>query len=269
MEVPAPRPCSPTSTPGPDWLPTGPLTEVRSEWPPSLKPEMPRGPPGLSLPEASGLAGPLNQMPIPMPSSEWPSSLRPETPRKRAEAAQVTILARDAKIVAFEASTGAALQELVVREAVSSFREAFPQSDAMQADALASTLASLPGRSPADSTRMPMVDKMFGHSSAIDDPVLAHFSSQLNSLEGVDLAQLTPNENGSLPERVAFANQQKEKEFQEIEVPNFNSQQIILNPPAEQPVWPIDIPDDVPEILHHLWRNAVRDLSDGQKELLK
>ena len=183
------------------------------------------------------------------------------------------MLARDAKIVAFEASTGAALQELVVREAVSSFREAFPQSDAMQADALASTLASLPGRSPADSTRMPMVDKMFGHSSAIDDPHLAHFSSQLNSLEGVDLAQLTPNENGSLPERVAFANQQKEKEFQEtfmvgshgLSLPEAaaprpcsptSTVQVLNTIPHEETIEvpDIDIPDDVPEILHDAWR---------------
>ena len=133
------------------------------------------------------------------------SAMSPDSPEKLAKVPTP----RDPNIVTFEATTRADLQELVVREAVASFRKACPLSDAMQPDALASTLASLPGRSPADSTLMPMVDNMFGHSSAIDVPVFAHFGSQLNYLEGVDLAQLTPNENGSLPQLVAFENQQK------------------------------------------------------------
>ena len=108
------------------------------------------GPPRLSLTEASGLAGRLTEVPIPMPSSEWPSYLRPETPR---------------------GSHGLSLPE-----------------------------AAAPRPCSPTST--------------------------------VQVLNTIPHE-------------------ETIEVPD------------------IDIPDDVPEIPHHLWRNAVRDLSDGQKELLK
>merc|ERR1712050_317100 len=50
-------------------------------------------------------------------------------------------------IANFEAGMGSALQDLVVREAASSFRESFPKSQAMQDKAFAAAVKSLGGTS--------------------------------------------------------------------------------------------------------------------------
>lgn len=47
-----------------------------------------------------------------------------------------------------------------------------------------------------------------------EDPVAAHFEKALGSLSGVDLMTLKGNATGTLAERVAYAQQAKEREFQ-------------------------------------------------------
>merc|ERR1712110_713468 len=85
------------------------------------------------------------------------------------------------------------------REAAASFREAYPSNQAMQTKALAAAVKSLSGQPLA----------------AGDDPVAAHFEDAFKSLGGVDLMSVKGDPKGSLAERVAFAQQAKEKEFQQ------------------------------------------------------
>merc|ERR1719482_622675 len=91
------------------------------------------------------------------------------------------------------------MQELVVREAASSFREKFPKEKGMQEAAFAAAVKSLSGAS----------------LTANEDPVAKHFSDAFASLQGVDLMTVKGSATGALPERVAFAQQAKEKEFQQ------------------------------------------------------
>lgn len=102
-------------------------------------------------------------------------------------------------IAAFEAGMGSAMQDLVVREAAASFKEKFPTDKGMQEKAFAAAVKSLAGATV----------------EAAEDPVAAHFASSFQSLQGVDLATAKADAKGSLAERVAFAQQAKEKEFQE------------------------------------------------------
>ncbi|CAE8742521.1 unnamed protein product [Polarella glacialis] len=102
-------------------------------------------------------------------------------------------------IVSFEASMGSAMQELVVREAASSFREKFPGNKAMQEKAFTAAVAALAGAPVA----------------AGSDPVSAHFTEAFQSLQGVDLTAAKGNATGTLAERVAFAQQAKEAEFRQ------------------------------------------------------
>jgi len=102
-------------------------------------------------------------------------------------------------VAQFEAGMGSALQELVVKEAAASFREQFPKDKAMQDKAFSSALKSLAG----------------GQLQTTDDPVASHFDSAFQSLSGVNLATLKGNATGSLAERVAYAQQVKETEFQQ------------------------------------------------------
>lgn len=101
-------------------------------------------------------------------------------------------------VASFEANMGSALQELVVREAASSFREKFPADKAMQDKAFASAVKSLSGTA----------------LKVEDDPVASHFNAAFSSLAGVDLMTAKGNAKGTLPERVAYAQQMKEAEFQ-------------------------------------------------------
>merc|ERR1711957_712023 len=93
---------------------------------------------------------------------------------------------------------GSAMQTLVVSEAASSFREAFPCSEAMQSKAFAAAVQGLAGE-----------------QSDGADPVAKHFNDAFASLQGVDLASVKGNAKGSLAERVAHAQQSKEAEFQQ------------------------------------------------------
>jgi len=98
-------------------------------------------------------------------------------------------------IAGFEASMGSALQELIVREAAASFKDKFPTDSAMQSAAFSSAVAGLGG---AEST---------------NDPVAAHFNAAFTSLSGVDLMTAKADPKGTMPERVAYAQQAKEAEF--------------------------------------------------------
>lgn len=100
-------------------------------------------------------------------------------------------------VAQFEAGMGSALQDLVVREAASSFREKFPSDSAMEAKAFSAAVKSLSGTSV----------------SPADDPVASHFASALASLADADKA--TPDAKGSLAQRVAYAQKMKETEFQQ------------------------------------------------------
>merc|ERR1712050_422475 len=91
------------------------------------------------------------------------------------------------------------MQELVVREAAASFKDAFPADAAMQDRAFAAAVKSLSGQ-------------QLGVS---EDPVAAHFNAAFASLQGVDLSSVKGDAKGSLAERVAYAQQAKDLEFQQ------------------------------------------------------
>jgi len=102
-------------------------------------------------------------------------------------------------IATFEASMGSAMQELVVREAAASFQEGFPGNAGMQEKSFTFAVQSLSGKQPA----------------ASEDPVAAHFDQAFGSLQGVDLSKVAGKKDGNLAERVAFAQQAKDEEFQQ------------------------------------------------------
>eukprot|EP00811_Abedinium_folium_P001796 NODE_11646_length_1273_cov_8.060209.p1 GENE.NODE_11646_length_1273_cov_8.060209~~NODE_11646_length_1273_cov_8.060209.p1 ORF type:complete len:352 (+),score=135.80 NODE_11646_length_1273_cov_8.060209:3-1058(+) len=102
-------------------------------------------------------------------------------------------------VASFEASMGAALQELVVREAAASFRETFPNDADMRAQAFTSSVKSLGGEA----------------LTAEDDPVALHFNAQFASLAAADLTATEGDANGTLPERVVHAQNLKDAEFRQ------------------------------------------------------
>merc|ERR1719189_925779 len=102
-------------------------------------------------------------------------------------------------IAAFEAGMGAAMQELVGREAAASFKDAFPGNASMQDAAFAAAVKSLSGQQLG-------VD---------EDPVAAHFNAAFGSLQGVDLSSVEGDPKGSLAQRVAFAQKAKDDEFKQ------------------------------------------------------
>jgi len=100
-------------------------------------------------------------------------------------------------IANFEASMGSALQDLIVREAASTFKTKFPNDAGMQTAAFKSAVSCLAG------------------DGAHADPVSAHFNEAFSSLAGVDLMSAKGDAAGTLAERVAFAQQSKEAEFKQ------------------------------------------------------
>merc|ERR1712203_965442 len=67
-----------------------------------------------------------------------------------------------------------------------------------------------------DSAFSAAVKSLAGESlTANDNPVAKHFNDAFGSLQGVDLLTVKGNATGTLAERVAFAQQAKEKEFQQ------------------------------------------------------
>jgi len=127
------------------------------------------------------------------------ASYRSAVVAKMKEDMNVRALKQLQAIAAFEAGMGAAMQELVVREAASSFKEEFPKQKAMQTAAFGSALKSLSGE----------------QVTSAECPVASHFEAAFKSLQGADLSSLKGNANGSLAERVAFAQQAKNAEFQQ------------------------------------------------------
>mmetsp|Transcript_41792 Transcript_41792/g.119523 ORF Transcript_41792/g.119523 Transcript_41792/m.119523 type:complete len:526 (+) Transcript_41792:85-1662(+) len=102
-------------------------------------------------------------------------------------------------IVAFEAGMGAAMQELVVVEAAASFKDKYPTDKAIQDKAFAWAVKSLSGAT----------------TTAVDCPVTSHFQAAFQSVQGVDFLTIKGNPKGTLPERVAFAQQAKDIEFKQ------------------------------------------------------
>jgi hypothetical protein len=102
-------------------------------------------------------------------------------------------------IANFEAGMGSALQDLVVKEAAASFKDAFPKDKAMKDKAFKAAVTNLSG----------------GTLKAGEDPVASHFESAFKSLQGVDVMTMKGKVDGTLAERVAFAQQAKEGEFKE------------------------------------------------------
>jgi hypothetical protein len=100
-------------------------------------------------------------------------------------------------VAGFEASMGSALQELVVREAASSFREQFPNDAGMQSAAFSSAVQSLAG-----------------DAAGASDPVAVHFESAFASLRDAG-GSASGDPAGTLAERVAYAQQMKETEFKQ------------------------------------------------------
>jgi len=103
-------------------------------------------------------------------------------------------------ISSFEAGMGAAMQELVVREAAASFTDQFPSDVEMQSKAFSAAIKSLSGEAVG----------------ASDCPVASHFETAFQSLQGVDLATSIADPKGTLAERVAYAQQSKDAEFRQI-----------------------------------------------------
>lgn len=93
-------------------------------------------------------------------------------------------------VASFEAGMGAALQQLVVKEAASSFKTVFPNDSGMQTAAFDSALAALRGDSV----------------SASANPVSKHFNDAFAGLA---------SGTGALAERVEAAQKEKEGEFQQ------------------------------------------------------
>merc|ERR1712228_165751 len=75
-------------------------------------------------------------------------------------------------VATFEAGMGSAMQELVVREAASSFKQKFPGDKGMQDQAFSAATKMLAG----------------GELKAGEDPVGKHFADAFGSLQGVDLS---------------------------------------------------------------------------------
>jgi len=99
-------------------------------------------------------------------------------------------------IAQFEANMAASLQEVLVNETVGSFRDKFPKDAKMKQAAFDAAVSGLEGK-----------------ASTAEDPVNAHFANAVKDLAGVDLLKSKADPNGSVTERVAFAQQSKEKEF--------------------------------------------------------
>merc|ERR1740123_2730952 len=60
------------------------------------------------------------------------------------------------------------------------------------------------------------IKSLGGSQLAVDeDPVASHFNSAFGSLQGVDLSTVKGDAKGSLAERVTFAQQAKDLEFQQ------------------------------------------------------
>jgi len=97
-------------------------------------------------------------------------------------------------IAQYELQITSQLQEMVVRETANAFKSK-ADDPATQKAFLDSAISALAG------------------GKMENDPVTNEFLSAMNSLEGVDLMTATANPNGTIVERIAAAQQGREKEF--------------------------------------------------------
>jgi len=135
-------------------------------------------------------------------------NFKPESEEKIAEYKKALVLGMKASLTerasqqlkavsAFESSAGAALQEVVVREAAASFREKYPTDKTMQSQAFTAAVKSLKGET----------------LNVDDDPVSKFFNDEFALLGEADLSSLNGKADGTLSERVAHMQHMKEKEF--------------------------------------------------------
>ena len=104
------------------------------------------------------------------------------------------ILAQLEAVHRAESSMGSMLQETLVTEAVASFKDTFAKDEKLKQGALDAAIEALSGKKPAS------------------DPVLKFFGDAVKQAEVGSKAK--PNKNGSIAERLAFALQQSESDFQ-------------------------------------------------------
>jgi hypothetical protein len=99
-----------------------------------------------------------------------------------------------ASVAQFENSMNSQLQDMMVKEIVGSFRQQFSSSKQLQEDSFQAAVNSLAGKETAD-------------------PVVSHFNKALGEIGAADLLSATPNDKGSIVERLAATQQAKEQEF--------------------------------------------------------
>ena len=105
-----------------------------------------------------------------------------------------------AAIARMESASAGNMQELLVAEATSSFKDAFGKSAKMQEQAFENALSAIKGSS---------VEKA-------KDPILSHFTDSIEAVEKADWSKVKPNASGSIPERIALIKKQTESEFKKM-----------------------------------------------------
>jgi hypothetical protein len=101
-------------------------------------------------------------------------------------------------IARMESASAGNMQELLVAEATSNFKEAFAKSAKMQEAVFENALTAIKG------------------ASGKSDPVLKHFKDAIESVEKADWSKVKPNASGSIAERIALVRKQAEDEFKKM-----------------------------------------------------
>lgn len=104
--------------------------------------------------------------------------------------AQLTTVAR------FEAQMAAQLQETIVRETANSFKDTFLGDKGLQDAAIDNACQAIAGKAPKA------------------DPLKDHFIKSITEVGSVDLGKAKANPKGSIVERVAAVQQEREMQFQ-------------------------------------------------------
>ncbi|EER14422.1 conserved hypothetical protein [Perkinsus marinus ATCC 50983] len=97
-----------------------------------------------------------------------------------------------------EHNIAASMQEILVRETASSFRDMFPTDPKMQQESLNTAIAQLAGDT---------VD-------ASKDPVKNHFVNSFKDLKTQDVSKATADAKGTLIQRLAFDKRRSERDFE-------------------------------------------------------
>ena len=103
-------------------------------------------------------------------------------------------------IARMESASAGNMQELLVTEATSSFKEVFGKSPKMQEAVFENALASMKG----------------GKVNSASDPVLKHFKDAIESVEKADWSKVKPHAEGTIVERIALVRKQAEQEFKKL-----------------------------------------------------